>query len=637
MKLLHLEDNSNDAELAENVLRKAWPACKIKRAETHKDFLAALDQGKFDLILSDYTMPDMDGLKALDLALEKCPDTPFIFLSGTIGEERAVEALKRGAVDYVVKDRPARLVPAIRQALDKIEKKNQLQEAEKRVREQATMLNKAHDAIWVTDLKQRITYWNPSATQLSGWTQEEALGHDVRTLVFKHDNQRYVDALQKLTADGQWRGELRLQTKADSPLVVESRWTLVTDQAGDPESILFINTDITGKKKLEAQILHTQRMESIGTLAGGVAHDLNNSLTPILLAMGVLRDKAPNVESRAIIEKVESSVKHSASLVKQLLAFARGADGHHSELDLRLLVSDATKFMQQTLPPEIHLETQINDDLWPAVGNTTQLNQVLLNLCLNARDAMPPGGGRINIFTQNLVVSETIKPSLPEATLGPYAIIAVSDTGRGIRPENIERIFDPFFTTKEFGKGIGLGLSAVQGIVKGHHGFITVNSIMSQGTVFRIYLPALPSRAKPPAFLGPSDTALASSPTGQGEELLLIDDDPNVRDVVCDLLERYNYRVTTASVALEGLEAFRLRQDEIKLVITDLHMPGMSGATVIRALHAKDPDLRIIAISGNSKTPQLSEEITADRLMFLSKPLTVEKLLTTVRLMLDQP
>ena len=245
----------------------------------------------------------MDGLKALDLALEKHPDKPFIFLSGTIGEERAVEALKRGAVDYVVKDRPARLVPAIRQALDRIEKKHRLQQTEGRVREQAALLNKAHDAIWVTDIKQRITYWNPSTAQLSGWTEEEALRRDVRTLLFRHDTRCYLEALQKLLADGQWQGELRLQNKADSLVVVESRWTLVVDQAGNPESILFINTDVTEKKKLEAQILHTQRMESIGTLAGGVAHDLNNSLTPILLAMGVLRENAPSPENRAIIQR----------------------------------------------------------------------------------------------------------------------------------------------------------------------------------------------------------------------------------------------------------------------------------------------------------------------------------------------
>jgi PAS domain S-box-containing protein len=494
MKLLHLEDNRNDAELVESVLRKAWPACKIKRVDTRKDFLAALDLGGFDLILSDYTLPDMDGLKALDLALEKCPDKPFIFLSGTIGEERAVEALKRGAVDYVVKDRPGRLMPAIRQALDNVEKKSQLQRAEVRIREQAALLSKAHDAIWVTDIKQRITYWNHGAEQLSGWTEEEALGQDVRTLLFKYDHPRYLGALQKLMADAQWRGELRLQGKADSPVMVESRWTLVTNQAGDPESILFINTDVTEKKKLEAQVLHTQRMESIGTLAGGVAHDLNNSLTPILLAMGILREKAPNLESRAIIEKIESSVQHSAALVRQLLAFARGADGQHSELDLRRLISDAAKFMQQTLPADVNLGIQINDDLWPVVGNVTQITQVLLNLCLNARDAMPPGGGHINLFTQNLVVDETMQSSLPEAILGPYVLIAISDTGTGIRPENMDRIFDPFFTTKEFGKGTGLGLSTVQGIVRGHHGFITVNSIMGQGTMLRIYLPALPSR-----------------------------------------------------------------------------------------------------------------------------------------------
>ncbi|HXA14524.1 MAG TPA: PAS domain S-box protein, partial [Opitutaceae bacterium] len=300
MKLLHLEDNGNDAELVENVLRETWPACKIKHAVTRKDFLAALDQGGFDLIMSDYTLPDMDGLSALDLAREKCPDKPFIFFSGTIGEERAVEALRRGAVDYVIKDRPARLVPAIRQAIDKIEKRNQLGQAQERIREQASLLDKAHDAIWVTDFRQRITYWNTSAELLSGWTAEEAIGRDVRTLLFKQDNQGYLDALKKLKADGEWRGELRLQGKTDSTAMVESRWTVVADDEGVPKAILSINTDVTEKKKLETQLLRTQRMESIGALASGIAHDLNNSLTPILMAMGLLREKAHNLESRAI-------------------------------------------------------------------------------------------------------------------------------------------------------------------------------------------------------------------------------------------------------------------------------------------------------------------------------------------------
>ncbi|HXA13883.1 MAG TPA: ATP-binding protein, partial [Opitutaceae bacterium] len=333
---------------------------------------------------------------------------------------------------------------------------------------------------------------------------------------------------------------------------------------------------------------------------------------------------------------VETSAKYSADLVKQLLAFARGAEGQHIELDLRQLIADTAKFMQQTLPGSVRLSVQIDDEPWPVLGNATQLHQVLVNLCINARDAMPPSGGHIKIFTQNLVVDETLRPSLPEAKLGPYMLIAVADTGTGIPPEIIEHIFDPFFTTKKVGKGTGLGLSTVQGIVKGHHGFLSVKSSVNHGTIFRIYLPALPARSKPD-FSGRPGTLPAPLPAGQGEELLLIDDDPSVREALSDLLEKYNYRVTAAELGLDGLETFRTRQDEIKLVITDLHMPGMSGATVIRALHAKDPDLRIIAISGHIEKPPLGEEISADRLVFLAKPLTAEKLLTTIRLMLDQP
>jgi two-component system, cell cycle sensor histidine kinase and response regulator CckA len=622
MHLLHLEDSINDAELVEDLVRREWPDCQFKRVERRADFKNALEQEKFTLILSDYTLPDFDGLSALKLARECRPDTPFIFLSGTIGEERAIEALKRGASDYVIKDRPNRIVPAIRQALAHAEETQRHRLATERIREQAALLDKARDAICVTDLAHTVTYWNASAEQLYGWTAAEAIGRDLRGLLFPDDPGAYDEPSKKLRMAGEWQGELQPRTKTGVPRIVDCNSSFVppTDNQA-PGHILLICTDVTEKKKFEAELLRTQRMESIGSLAAGIAHDLNNVFHPILIAAGLMRHNPKNVDVNDLAASIETGAQHGAALIKQLLAFARGAEGEHTRIQLRQFIADLDQLLQTMLPRTIRLNLFCEEGLWPISGDTTQLKQVMVNLCVNSRDAMPDGGS-IEIAARNFLIDETFARSLPECRPGRYVCITVTDTGSGIPPAIIDRIFDPFFTTKELGKGTGLGLSAVRGILKGHGGRLQVESKVGRGTTFRLYLPALAEATRPPVSSLPPFTPLRA-----GEGVLLVDDDRAVLKILRLLLERVGCHVFTGSDGFEAVAVFKEHRDKINLVIMDMMMPGMGGPEAIAALRKISPELPVIAISGLMETNRANVgRLPGPPIECLSKPVTADVL-----------
>jgi PAS domain S-box-containing protein len=491
LRVLHLEDNPADAELVGALLAEKWPACRISRVQTRADFTAAVQGGRFDVILSDFSLPQFDGLAALALAREHAAATPFIFLSGAIGEDRAIEALKRGASDYVIKDRPGRLVPAIRQVLERVEESEARRRAEAELRHQASLLDKARDAIISTDPKHRIAYWNASAERLYGWTAAEVFGRTLLELELGYGLAQFLAARSRLLATGEWRGGFRLRTKTGEEVHVESTWSLVPGDDGQPRSILIIDTDVTETRKLESQLLRADRLESIGMLAGGVAHDLNNVLAPILMGSEVLRLSLTDQAQLAILDNIESSAHHGTALVRQLMTFARGGEGEHSAVNVEPIVEDVRRLLHQSLPPAIKISAAVAAPLWPIRSDPTQIKQLLLNLCFNARDAMPDGG-RLGIRAETTSIDERVVRTHPEARPGPYLLIAVSDTGTGIPPEILDRIFDPFFTTKEVGKGTGLGLSTVAGIVKSHGGFLKVESEVGRGTEFQLYLPAMP-------------------------------------------------------------------------------------------------------------------------------------------------
>jgi two-component system cell cycle sensor histidine kinase/response regulator CckA len=635
LHFLHLEDNIPDAELISEVILQEWPHCRIDRVQTRSEFLSALHGNNLDLILSDFTMPGFNGLSALAIAGRHCPDTPFIFLSGTIGEDAAVEALKNGATDYVIKDRMSRLVPVIRRALQSVRESKVRKETARKLREQADLLDKARDAICVTDIEGRITYWNHSAERLFGWTGTEAQGQLLSELLSKLGCTPQIKAAHlALKSADSWTGQLQIKGKDSDPLVVESRWTLVRDDEGQDQSILIINTDITEQDKLEKQFLRAQRLESIGTLAGGIAHDLNNTLTPILIAVDMLRQDITDPRLVRLLNVMDTSAHHGANLIRQMLTFARGTgtDGERMPVQPSLIIRDVVELIRETLPRSIHINSDNVANLHFVKGDPTQLSQVIMNLCVNSRDAMPDGG-QLVISAQNVAIDEATASANPSAQPGRHVLITIADSGCGIPPDIIDRIFDPFFTTKSQGKGTGLGLATVLGIVKAHGGFLQVQSTVGQGTEFRVYLPAILENTE----AAHNPPAMPAAIHGQGETILVIDDEASVREIVGATLEAYGYQVMLAADGHLGVDLYRQHANKIKAVLTDMMMPTMQGNQVIAALHAIKPDLPIMAMSGLLDAKKLDFTVEPGRLQILQKPMSSEQLFHAVHSLLNQP
>jgi two-component system cell cycle sensor histidine kinase/response regulator CckA len=627
VRVLHLEDDPNDRLFVQEMVSADGLDCEFTPVQTRGDFETALHQSSFDLIISDYSMPAFDGLSGLAIAHELSPKTPFIFFSGTIGEDSAVNSLRKGAVDYVTKQHPQRLVPAIRQALRNVADHTQLQQTEQKNREQAELLDKATDAILVCDLSNCITYWNESAERIYGWTAVEVIGKELIAVLFHGKPPSLVQEMMKSLGErGEWTGELQELTKDNKPVIVQGRATLIRDENQMPKSLLLINTDITERKQLEEQFLRSQRLESLGVLISGIAHDLNNALTPVLIGIDMLR--ASPAEKENILKTMHSSARRGADMVKQVLAFARGGDTHKTLIQAEPLVKEMGKIITDTFPKNIDCQVKLNQRLWPVSGIPTQLYQVLMNLCVNARDAMPDGG-TLTLATENICVDNTMATSHPDAKPGNYVCVSVADTGTGISIEQMEKIFQPFFTTKAPGKGTGLGLSTSVSIIKHHDGFLTVHSDVGHGTEFKFYLPAVIESL--PALMAKE----RSLPNGNGECILVVDDEAIVLVIARTALENYGYRVLTAASGLEAITCLAEKRDAVDVVIADLAMPLMGGAATANALRRINPDIKII-IAGNSEkeAEDIKERVSVNA--FMAKPFTVEKLLNGLHQVLSQ-
>ena len=494
---------------------------------------------------------------------------------------------------------------------------------ETRIREQAALLDKAQDAIFVYDLTSRITYWNDSANRLYGWNSSEALNAEVEQILGADGDAGFAHVREVVLQQGEWKGQLRQSTKDGREIIVDSRCTRVCDQDGKPQSILVINTDVTERQKLEAQLLRSQRMESIGTLAGGIAHDLNNVLSPVMMATQLLQLRATDETSRKFLQTIEVSTKRAADMVKQVLSFARGHEGDKVVLQLKHVVRDMEKIMRETFPKSIDLEIFIAPDLPTIKGDATQLHQVILNLCVNARDAMPDGGTlQINAELKHL--SEVEASRFLEAKPGHYVCITVTDTGEGMPPEVIERIYEPFFTTKAPGKGTGLGLSTVLTIIKTHGGVIDVSSKVGKGTMFRVLFPAAEEVSNHPAAV----VALAPIQDGDGKTVLVIDDEPLLRTMAETVLSMNGYRVLVAEDGAEGVKLFA--QHRPRLVVLDMMMPVMGGAEAMTAMRAVNPDVRFIVMSGLVQQTEIATPTGLQAPVLLNKPFTGERLLAAV-------
>jgi PAS domain S-box-containing protein len=429
--------------------------------------------------------------------------------------------------------------------------------AEEQVKEQAELLDKAHDAIAVRDLEQHIIFWNNGAQRLYGWTAGEILGKNADELLYKGKTSQLIDAKKSVIEKGEWKGELGHITKEGKEIIVQSRWTMVFDSDGKPNSILIINTDITEMKMLEGQLLRAQRMESIGTLAAGMAHDLNNMLTPVILSLQMLKERLKDEQSQKMLDILERNSLRQANLIKQIMSIARGIEVERKPLQVSDIISEIGTIAKETFPRDIELRNEVTNGLWTISGDVTQLHQVIMNLCVNARDAMPDGGV-ISISAENFFVDKNYVREHIDAKVGSYVVITVSDTGTGIPPKIMDRIFEPFFTTKEQGKGTGLGLSISHGIVKSHGGFINVYSEVGKGTSFRVYLPAFKIDIHEAGEQEPEVLV------GDGEWILVVEDEESIRDVTFSILEMSGYKVLTAN---DGAEAIALYAENMGSVL----------------------------------------------------------------------
>ena len=614
VQIVLVEDNWHDAELLKATLQSAGIACSYVQTETEAEFIKALE-GEPDLIISDYTLPAFDGSTALDIARRLRPDVPFMFLSGTIGEEAAIEAMLSGATDYVLKHKFARIVPAVQRALGEADERRMRREAEQKLAQTLEQLQNLFgnldDVFFSFDPQERrLLQISPACEKVYGLSREEFfLNPGVWRELLHNDDRPIVQAAETtLQETGSASFEHRIIRPDGKTRWLQARLKSAAGPDGETLRIDGIVSDITERRELEAQFFRSQRMDNIGNLASGIAHDLNNVLTPIVLGLQFIRTKVAEPEAVEALETLEACATKGAEFLRQILMFARGVEMQQTVVRIGGLVRNVEAILRQTFPKSIEISTDIPNDLSPVLATSTQLEQVLVNLCLNARDAMPHGG-KLSISARN------------EAQ---HVVIHVTDTGVGIPPDHLSKVFDTFFTTKEPDKGTGLGLSTVRAIVEKHGGTATVRSELNRGTTFTITLPAVVSSNVQQEKKG---TNPVGSATGHSELILVVEDETAVRDLIQTVLENYGYRVITADDGMDGIAVFNEHRSEIKIVISDQEMPRMSGAEMARRLRQSAPELKLITMSGFMQPttfgPAAVEEI-------LQKPFTPKQLLEAV-------
>jgi PAS domain S-box-containing protein len=545
---------------------------------------------------------------------EKISETEVELIDGRILERYSAPVVGRDGKHY----------GRIRTYRDITERKR----AEARIAEQAAFLDEAREAIIVRDLEGKILFWNKGAERIYGWTSNEAIDRNVLEIL--HTNPKKFEKARDVTiSQGEWHGELKHLTKDQREITSDIRCTLICDHEGHPKSILSITTDITEKKKIEAQYMRAQRMESIGTLAGGVAHDLNNILAPILMSIDILKSESDSPETTQILKTIEVSARRGADIVRQVLSFTRGMEGERIEVQPGHVLKDLENIIKDTFPKDIRLQFSIPNDMWTILGDPTQVHQVLLNLCVNARDAMPKGG-TLTIGVENCVLDEQYVAMNSQAKVGRYVNISVTDSGTGMPSDILDKIFEPFFTTKKLHKGTGLGLSTVMAIVKSHEGIINVYSEPGKGTTFKVYLPAMELSPEARKAL----TGRVSLPRGNGETVLVVDDEASILTITNQTLQAFGYRVLTATDGADAMAVYAEHKNEIAVVITDMMMPLMDGSATIQALTRMNPAIKIIAVSGLNANSDATKEAGVKH--FLTKPYTAGTLLKTLRAILAE-
>lgn len=489
-----------------------------------------------------------------------------------------------------------------------------LRDSEARFRQ---VVENIREVFWMSDVaKNQILYISPGYAEVWGRPCEELYASSRAWIESIHaeDRDRVMQAAMTKQVTGNYDETYRIVRPDGAIRWVHDRAFPVTDKSGTVIRVVGVAEDVTEKRKLEKQYLRGQRLEAIGTLSGGIAHDLNNILAPMLMIAPLLRENLTHARDLELLAMVEQGAQRGADIIKQLLTFSRGIEGNRGPVQLRHLLKEMCHLMRETFPREIVIAQDAALALWPVIADATQLHQVLLNLCVNARDAMP-GGGRLTLRVRNTTLTEPDRHLSPDFKPGPHVMLTVEDTGQGIPPEIIGRIFEPFFTTKEIGKGTGLGLSTVMGIVKSHGGFVCVHSEPGKGTRFEVYLPASVTQQD-----GGARAGVEPSLPGRGELILVVDDEASIREVMRRVLVRSGYNVLCAANGQEALTVFLAHRVRVRLLLTDVMMPTMGGVALARAVRALEPTLRIIAMSGLNDAERTQELAALGVTQVLSKP-----------------
>ena len=541
------------------------------------------------------------------------------------GSEITVEVFSH---DIPYSERRARLVVAV-----DVTARAAAEENLRRSEERFQLVSRAtSDAVWDWDLGTNLLWWSDGFCVLFGYSRAD-IAPDVSwwaDRIHADDRDRVYTSIHRAiedTATTFWTEEYRYLRKDGAYAIVQDRGHIIRDAAGKGIRMVGGMTDITEHKKLHSQYLRAQRLESIGTLAGGIAHDLNNVLSPILMSVDLLRLGFTDPTTHKLINTVEQSARRGADLVRQVLTFARGIDGgQRVAIKIEHLIKDVARIATETFPRSIRTEVQPGPSPWIVTGDTTQLHQVILNLVVNARDAMPEGG-TLTLAVENVTIDAQYAATSRTAKPGPYLRIGITDTGCGIPADEIDRIFEPFFTTKEVGKGTGLGLSTAHAIVKSHRGFIAVYSELGKGTTFNVYLPVDPTVRAPET----AAIVLPDLPRGHGETILVIDDETSILSITRQTLEAFGYQVIEAHDGAEGVALYAQNRDTIAVVLTDMVMPIMDGPATINSLMRINPQVLIVAASGLNSNGRVAKAAGAGVKHFLPKPYTAETLLITLR------
>jgi len=637
LRVLVVDDAGDHAELVREMVRlvDAWPDAEVTKAESYATALEAFDRTTFDLAFFDYWLGSENGLRLIGEIRQRGIHTPVIVLTGHGAEDVAVEAMKAGAADYLSKSNLSvdAVGRAMRYALAIGAREEQQRAAEQALRTSEerfrALVENSWEVLLLLDQEGRITYTTPSAGRQFGWTPDSMIGQPLVDLLHPEDQRHVAQRLSSAASrpGEQMMTEARIRRSDGSyrsmdAIVVSRLHELAVD------GVVFNARDITEGRRLEEQLRQAQKMEAVGRLAGGVAHDFNNLLTAILGYCNLaLDDMAPDDMSRRDLEEIKDAGERAATLTRQLLAFSRRQMLQPEAVDLNRLVRQTQKMLTRILGEDIELSVELAADLPLVNADPASVEQIIVSLAMNARDAMPEGG-RLVLETAVVELDGSYVDSHATVLPGPYVMLAVSDTGEGMDAATRSRVFEPFFTTKAQGKGSGLGLATVYGIVKQSGGYIWVYSEPAHGTVFKVYLPIVS------APIATARELKEPEPPRASETILLVEDEEAVRALTGEVLRRQGYEVIEAEHGKQALELAQRLSAEIHLLLTDIVMPYMNGRDLAEQISSLRPGTKVLFMSGYTDHAAVHRELSAGA-PFLQKPFTPDALARKVRGLLD--